>query len=161
MKPMKPMQPMQMDPFKQTNYMMQGITNESGGNDAYSSYHSTVYTYSSDGNGAPKVFQKTKEERRGPGGFKETKEEVKDSEAGIEKTVVGRHLGEKGHVIERSENLRSGEREEKQDFIGLEENDGPAFHEQWDRAARANGGGGGCGGRQRQQRQVEDRPKQR
>merc|ERR1719348_519889 len=143
--------------------MMQGMTNlrlpdmnEGGGNDAYSFSHSSVYTYSSDGQGAPKVFQAAREERRGPGGVKETKKAVKDSEAGMQKMAVGRHLGEKGHVIERSHNLRSGEREEKQDFIGLAENDGPSFHEQWNHAARGSGGG-----RQRQQRQVEDRPKQR
>jgi len=153
-----------MNPFdqmhRQMNSMMQGMTNlrlpdmnEGSGNDAYSFSHSSVYTYSSDGQGAPKVFQAAKEERRGPGGVKETKKAVKDSEAGMQKMAVGRHLGEKGHVIERSHNLRSGEREEKQDFIGLAENDGPAFHEQWNHAARGSGGGG----RHRQQRQVEDR----
>ena len=48
--------------------------------------------------------------------------------------AVGHHLGDRGHVIERSQNVRSGEREERQNFIGLTENDGASFNDEWMRA---------------------------
>merc|ERR1712002_773393 len=109
-----------------------------GGQDGAHSYsHSSVYSYTSDGQGPPKVFQAASEERRGPGGVRETKKAVKDSESGVQRMAVGHHLGERGHVVERSHNLRSGEREEKQDFIGLTEEDGATFNEEWTRATGA------------------------
>merc|ERR1719334_832253 len=107
------------------------------GNGAHSYSHSSVYTYSSDGQGPPKVFQAASEERRAPGGVRETKKAVKDSQSGLQKMAVGHHLGDRGHVIERSHNFRSGEREEKQDFIGLTETDGAAFNEEWTRVTGA------------------------
>ena len=64
---------------------------------------------------------------------------------------MGHHLGERGHVIERSHNLHSGEREEKQDFIGLTENDGTAFNDEWTRVT----GAGNPRAAYQQQRQVE------
>jgi len=67
------MQPIQMDPFNQTNFIMQGMANEGGGNDAHSFYHSSVYTYASDGQGAPKVYQAAREERRDPAASKRPK----------------------------------------------------------------------------------------
>lgn len=158
-----------MNPFdqmnQQMNSMMQGMNmrvpdKNGGGNGAHSFSSSSVYSYKSDGQGPPKVYQAASEERRGPGGIKETKRAVKDSESGMQKMAVGHHLGERGHVIERSHNVRSGEQEEKQDFVGLAENDGPTFHQEWTHATR---GGGGSGRQQQQQhrRQVEDRSSHR
>jgi len=162
-------QMMMANPFEQMhqqmNSMMQGMMNMRlpdmngrGGNDAHSYSHSSVYSYTSDGQGPPKVFQAAREERHGPGGVKETKKAVKDSESGMQKMAVGHHLGDRGHVIERSHNVRSGEREEKQDFIGLAEHDGPTFNEEWKQATR---GGGNGRHQQYQQRQVDDRSHRR
>jgi len=155
-----------MDPFdemhRQMNGMMQNFgrgmldmrmpdTNGGGGggHDVHSFSHSSVYSYTSDGRGPPKVFQAAKEERRAPGGVRESKKAVKDSETGLQKMAVGHHLGDRGHVIERSQNLHSGQREEKQDFIGLTENDGATFNDEWTRAAhgRRRGGERGLQGR--------------
>jgi len=140
-----------MDPFQQMTHQMNSMMQQFGsgmmdmrmpnmdgqGNGAHSYSHSSVYTYSSDGQGPPKVFQAASEERRAPGGVRETKKAVKDSQSGLQKMAVGHHLGDRGHVIERSHNFRSGEREEKQDFIGLTETDGAAFNEEWTRVTGA------------------------
>lgn len=115
---------------------------ERGGDDVHSFSHSSVYTYTSDGQGPPKVFQASTEERRAPGAIKETKKAVKDSESGMQKMAVGHHLGDRGHVIERAQNMRTGQREENQNFIGLTENDGASFNDEWSRAT----GGGNAGG---------------
>ena len=34
---------------------------------------------------------------------------------------VGRHLGDRAHVIEREENLNTGQREQNEDFVNLAE----------------------------------------
>jgi len=157
-----------VDPFEQMSRQMNGMMQHFGrgmmdfrmpnmdavgGNNAHCYSHSSVYSYSNDGQGAPKMFQAASEERRGPGGVRETKKAVKDSESGVQKMAVGHHLGDRGHVVERSQNLRSGERGEKQDFIGLTENDGAAFNEEWTHATRT--------GNHRHRRHVEENGERR
>jgi len=148
-----------MDPFQQMhqqmNSMMQNFGRGQGmfdarmpdmggrgGDDGHSFSHSSVYTYTSDGQGPPKIFQASTEERRAPGAIRETKKAVRDSESGMQKMAVGHHLGDRGHVIERAQNMRTGQQEENQNFIGLTENDGATFNEEWTRAT----GGGNAGG---------------
>ena len=63
---------------------------------------SSVISYSSSGDGGrPKIYQESQQIRQGPGGVKETRQMVKDSERGIEKVAVGHHIGDRSHVIER------------------------------------------------------------
>ena len=52
---------------------------------------------------------------------KEARRSLYDSESGVKKMAVGHHLSEHSHAIERSHNLLSGERVERQDFVNLEE----------------------------------------
>ena len=51
----------------------------------------------------------------------ETRRSLYDSESGVKKMAVGHSLGERSHTIERSHNLLSGERVERQDFVNLHE----------------------------------------
>jgi len=44
-----------------------------------------------------------------------------DSRSGVKKIAIGHHIGERAHVLEREQNLHSGDREERQEFINLEE----------------------------------------
>jgi hypothetical protein len=39
----------------------------------------------------------------------------------MKKMAIGHHIGERAHVLEHEQNLQSGEREERQEFINLEE----------------------------------------
>lgn len=48
---------------------------------------------------------------------------MRDSESGLERLSIGHHIGDRGHVMERSRNRRTGDREERQDFINLEESE--------------------------------------
>ena len=52
---------------------------------------------------------------------RETRKSLYDSESGVKKMVVGHHLGERSHTFDRSLNLFSGERVERQDFVNLDE----------------------------------------
>lgn len=46
---------------------------------------------------------------------------MRDSESGLERMAIGHHIGERGHVMERSRNRLTGDREERQDYFNLEE----------------------------------------
>jgi len=45
----------------------------------------------------------------------------RDSETGLEKMAIGHHINERGHVIEKSRNRRTGDQDENQEFINLDD----------------------------------------
>lgn len=95
------------------------VINADPNSEVYSS--SSVVTYSSGGEGGrPKVFQQSKQMRQGPGGVKETREMVRDSEKGIEQMSIGHHIGERAHVIERKKD-RTGQIEEVVNLENLDD----------------------------------------
>lgn len=63
--------------------------------------------------------------------------------------AIGHHLGEKGHVVEKEQNLHTGEREEREDFINLEESDTEEFERDFQQKSRQSVGG-------RQRAQIEE-----
>lgn len=68
-----------------------------------------------------KVYQASQTTRTGPGGVKEVQRTVSDSRTGVRKMAIGRHIGERGHVLEKEQNLQTGDTEEKEDFINIDE----------------------------------------
>ncbi|XP_055019883.1 myeloid leukemia factor 2 [Boleophthalmus pectinirostris] len=96
---------------------------------------STVISYSATDSGTPQVYQQTSETRTGPGGIRETRQSMRDSESGLERLAIGHHIGERAHIMERSRNRRTGDREERQDFINLDETEAAAFDEEFRREA--------------------------
>ncbi len=72
---------------------------------------SSVMTYSNNGDGKPKIYQASSQVRQGPGGVKETRQMLRDSEKGLEKVAVGHHIGNRAHIIERKKE-NGGEVEE-------------------------------------------------
>ena len=52
--------------------------------------------------------------------MKETRKAVSDSRTGTKKMHVGRHLGDRAHIMEREENLYTGQREEHEDLVNLD-----------------------------------------
>uniref|UniRef100_A0A672JST9 Myeloid leukemia factor 2 n=1 Tax=Sinocyclocheilus grahami TaxID=75366 RepID=A0A672JST9_SINGR len=67
------------------------------------------------------------------GGIRETRQTMRDSTSGLERMAIGHHIGERGHVMERSRNRLTGDREERQDFFNLEESEAASFDEEWRR----------------------------
>ncbi|XP_020909896.1 myeloid leukemia factor 1 [Exaiptasia diaphana] len=102
----------------------------------YSYSQSSVMSYSNDGSGEPKYFQAHHSTKNAPGGIKETRNAIRDSESGVHRMAVGHHIGDRGHVIERSMNKRTGEEERKQDFINLDEGHAQTFNQEWSRRTR-------------------------
>lgn len=55
--------------------------------------------------------------------MRETRQSLRDSESGLESLAIGHHIGARAHIVERSQNRRTGDREERQDFINLDESE--------------------------------------
>ncbi|XP_073673830.1 myeloid leukemia factor 1 isoform X3 [Garra rufa] len=109
----------------------QGNMASDSNNHSFSS--SSVMTYSKMGDEPAKVFQASSQMRCAPGGIKETRRSLKDSESGLEKMSIGHHIQDRGHVIERKENRKTGEKELNQDFQNMDETEAESFDEQWQR----------------------------
>lgn len=91
-----------------------------GGN-CHSFTSRSVMTMGNGPDGRPLMYQETTSTTTAPGGVKETKKTVSDSRTGVKKMAIGHHIGERAHIMEREHNVRSGEQEERQEFINLDE----------------------------------------
>ncbi|XP_038602017.1 myeloid leukemia factor 1 isoform X2 [Tachyglossus aculeatus] len=130
------------DPFQAMDRMMSNMRSSmqelqrnfgqlSFDSDGHSFSSSSVMTYSKVGDEPPKVFQASTQTRRAPGGIKETRKAMKDSDSGLEKMAVGHHIHDRAHVIKKSKNNKTGEHEVNQEFINLDESDAHTFDEEW------------------------------
>ncbi|NXN86002.1 MLF1 factor, partial [Bombycilla garrulus] len=99
--------------------------------DGHSFSSSSMMTYSKMGDEAPKVFQASSQTRTAPGGIRETRKALKDSESGLEKISIGHHIQDRAHVIKKSKNSKTGDEEMNQEFINLDESEADTFNEEW------------------------------
>ncbi|XP_051874207.1 myeloid leukemia factor 1 isoform X2 [Pristis pectinata] len=128
-----------VDPFKKMMEQMRKEMVEMQHNIKNAPYHpndhtlntSTVMSYAKVGNEPAKVFQASSHVHRVPGGLKETRRAVKDSESGIEKISIGHHIKDRAHVIQKLRNQKTGDEEVDQEFINLNEDDAPMFDQEW------------------------------
>lgn len=131
--------------FANMNPLMDNVEHIPSAENCQTFSSSTVLSYSNIGNGAPKVYQSTSQMRSVPGGISETRRSMRDSESGLEQVAIGHHIGERAHIMERSMNRRTGDREQRQDFINLQEAEADAFNEEWQRETSRFGGARGIG----------------
>ncbi|KAL8571098.1 hypothetical protein ACOMHN_010559 [Nucella lapillus] len=101
---------------------------------------SSFMSYSNVGGTQPNVYHASSSTTQGPGGVRETRKMVRDSESGVEKMSVGRHLGTRGHVVERQRNRRTGDREENQEYINMDEEEASEFNRDWQEQSRQGQG---------------------
>ncbi|KAF7238097.1 Myeloid leukemia factor 2, partial [Varanus komodoensis] len=121
-----------MDMFGMMNDMIGNMEHMTSGANCQTFTSSTVISYSNLGDG-PKVYQETSETRSAPGGIRETRRTVRDSDSGLEQMSIGHHIRERAHIMQRSRNHRTGDQEERQDYINLDESDAAAFDDEWRR----------------------------
>ncbi|XP_034478326.1 myeloid leukemia factor isoform X2 [Drosophila innubila] len=111
---------------------------------------SNVMTVSTGPDGRPQIYQASSSTKTGPGGVRETRKTVQDSRTGFKKMAIGHHIGERAHIIEKEQDLRSGQLEERQEFINLDEEEAEQFDREF--TTRATRGimphGGSRGGMQ-------------
>uniref|UniRef100_A0AAA9RWU7 Myeloid leukemia factor 2 n=2 Tax=Bovidae TaxID=9895 RepID=A0AAA9RWU7_BOVIN len=112
---------------------MLGMEHMTAGGNCQTFSSSTVISYSNTGDGAPKVYQETSEMRSAPGGIRETRRTVRDSDSGLEQMSIGHHIRDRAHILQRSRNHRTGDQEERQDYINLDESEAAAFDDEWRR----------------------------
>ncbi|XP_034651206.1 myeloid leukemia factor isoform X5 [Drosophila subobscura] len=111
-----------------------------GANPGASFCQSTVMTMSSGPDGRPQIYQASTSTKTGPGGVRETRKTVQDSRTGVKKMAIGHHIGERAHIIEKEQDMRSGQLEERQEFINLDEEEAEQFDREF--TTRAHRGGG-------------------
>lgn len=107
---------------------MEGMANDPNCH-MYSS--SSVVSYSVGEDGQPKVYQASSSTRTAPGGVKETRQTMSDSMSGVQRMAIGHHLGERAHIVEKTQNRMTGQQEEAEEFINLEDNEANTFNEEW------------------------------
>lgn len=129
---MSPMSMMMMDPLQGMQQAM-NMTNNGGG---FSYCSSSVTSYTTDEQGRPQVYQQSNEVKTGPSGVKETKSAIRDSRTGHQELAIGHHLNEKGHIKKKSKNVYSGEEEQGETFVGIDESEAESFEQNWARQAR-------------------------
>ncbi|CAF90845.1 unnamed protein product, partial [Tetraodon nigroviridis] len=96
--------------------------NPSPDSNTHSFSSSSIVTYSKVGNEPPKVFQASSSTGALPGGYiKETRRAVKDSESGVEKMAIGHHIHDRGHVVEKKYNKKTGDKELNRNFHNMDE----------------------------------------
>lgn len=128
--------PFGFPPMPNFNRILSGSLDSLGGNShSYSS--STVVSMTSGPDGRPQVYKATSSTRTAPGGVKEVQQTVCDSRTGTKKMAIGHHIGDRAHIIEREHNLRSGDQEERQDFINIEEDEAEDFNKEWETKTRS------------------------
>jgi hypothetical protein len=139
---------MSFNPFVRMNDMMQdmhglfgnmarqmedGVSNGDGA--MYGS--STFMSYNNMDGGEPKIYQATSATRAGPGGIRETRKTERNTVTGTDKMAVGRHINERGHVITKQRDRRTGQIDELQDFENMDEAETDQFDNEWSERASA------------------------
>lgn len=97
---------------------------------------STLISMTSGPDGRPQVYKATSSTRIAPGGIKETQKTVSDSITGTKKMSIGHHIGERAHIIEKEQNILTGDREEREDLINIEDDDKEEFNNEWEERTR-------------------------
>lgn len=92
---------------------------------------SSFVSFSSGGANGPQVYEQTHLNRVGPGGVREERSTVRDSRTGLQKMSIGRHIQDRGHVIAKSQNHFTGDEEESNEYINIEEEEAPQFGQEW------------------------------
>nr|XP_031835572.1 myeloid leukemia factor isoform X2 [Nomia melanderi] len=138
-----PQNNLQMTPFGfppmpsfNINRIFTDFDNMGQGGNCHSFTSRSVMTMGNGPDGRPQVYQETTSTTTAPGGVKETKKTVSDSRTGVKKMAIGHHIGERAHIMEREHNVRSGEQEERQEFINLDEEEAESFNNEWESRTR-------------------------
>lgn len=126
-------------PFMPQMPSLNRLFSDLGGNmSAGSSFSSSTVVMSSGPNGKPQVYSSSSSTKIGPNGIKETRKTLQDSRTGTKKMSIGHHIGERAHVIEREQNYYTGDAEERQEFINLDEEEAEDFDREFQTKAGAS-----------------------
>jgi len=126
--------PMMTNPLAMMNSMMSNVDNLRGNSASQVFSSSTVMSMTTGPDGRPQVYQSSSSSRGLPGGVRETQRSVVDSRSGERRMAIGRHIGGRGHVIERVRG-RDGE-EENEELHNLDEDELEQFEKEFRHVTR-------------------------
>lgn len=129
------MSPFAMPIMPNFNRLLSGSLDSMANAGNYSS-SSTVISMTSGPDGRPQVYKATSSTRVAPGGIKETQKTVTDTITGTKKMSIGHHIGERAHIIEKEQNMHTGDREEREDLINIDDDEKDEFNNEWETKAR-------------------------
>lgn len=118
--------------FPNMNRLFDNMSSLTNDPNCHSFSSSTVMTMTSGPNGQPQVYQASSTTRSAPGGIKEIKKTVTDSRSGVKKMAIGHHIGDRAHIVEREKNVYTGEVEQREDLVNLDEGEAPLFNREWE-----------------------------
>lgn len=127
-----------MPNFRMLSRSMDSLGNPAAHHHSSFSSSSTVVSMTSGPDGRPQVYKATSSTRVAPGGIKETQSTVTDTRTGTKKMAIGHHIGERAHIVEKEQNMHTGDREEREDFINLDEDEAEDFNREWQTKARVH-----------------------
>lgn len=122
-------------PYMNFNRLLSGSLDSMANPGNYNS-SSTFISMTSGPDGRPQVYKATSSTRVGPGGTKETQKTVTDSVTGTKKMSIGHHIGDRAHIIEKEQNVLTGDREEREDLINIDEDEKDDFNNEWETRTR-------------------------
>ncbi|XP_046400824.1 myeloid leukemia factor-like [Ischnura elegans] len=96
-----------------------------------------VVSMTSGEDGKPVVYREATSTVSAPGGIREMRKALCDGRSGIKRIQIGRQIGDRGMVIEKEQNLVSGESEEKHDYINMDEEELDSFTREFERRTRS------------------------
>ncbi|XP_065219840.1 myeloid leukemia factor isoform X2 [Planococcus citri] len=111
--------------------MMRSMSQMPNDPNCHSFSSSSVMTMTTGPDGKPQVYQASQSSRSGPGGVRETKKSVCDSRSGVKKLSIGHHIGERAHIKEKEQNVYSGQLEENEEYVNLDEEEADQFNREW------------------------------
>lgn len=105
-------------------------------NGGFSYCSSSVTSYTTDEHGRPQVYQQSQEINQGPDGLRETKSSLRDSRSGRQEMSIGHHLYDQAHIKKKTRNAYTGDEEEEEELVNLEEDEADRFEQNWNSKAK-------------------------
>ncbi|KAJ8981903.1 hypothetical protein NQ317_007295 [Molorchus minor] len=130
------MSPFSMPIMPNFNRLLSGSLDSMGPPGGNYSSSVTVTSMTSGPDGRPQIYKATSSTRVAPGGIKETQKTVTDSITGTKKMSIGHHIGERAHIIEKEQNTHTGDMEEREDLINIEDDEKEEFNNEWETKTR-------------------------
>lgn len=104
------------------------------------SYRSSkVMTYTSDGINEPKKYEAFSETSQAPGGIKQTFKRERNSVSGKDRMQAGRYIYDRGHVVERTEDINEKDVRVNHDYLNMDQHEGDDFSREWHQKVPKNG----------------------
>jgi len=113
--------------FPNMNRMLHSMRDLSSDPNSHSFSSSSFMSMTTGPDGRPQVYQESRSSRHAPGGISETHHSVADTVSGKKKLAIGQHIQDRGHVVEREKNLHTGDEEEREEYINIEEENAHEF----------------------------------